>query len=118
MVAATAATIAVLFGLLFESVATSSFLARPPGANALRIQVTAHRWWWNVRYLDARPSNIFVTANEIHVPVGQPVELELRSADVIHSFWVPNLQGKRDLVPGRVTRLTLQAGAPGRYALE
>ncbi len=113
--AATAVAVAILFVLLIESVATSSFLAQPPNSRALRIQVTGHRWWWSVRYLDPEPSNVFVTANEIHLPIGRPVELQLTSADVIHSFWVPNLHGKRDLVPGRTSTLTLQADVPGSY---
>jgi cytochrome c oxidase subunit 2 len=68
-----------------------------------------------VRYLDPLPSSSFSTANEIHIPVGQPVELTLRSVDVIHSFWVPNLHGKKDLIPGQVNTLVLQADRPGIF---
>lgn len=58
------------------------------------IQVTAHQWWWEARYLSDQPSHIFTTANELHIPTGEPVRILLKSADVIHSFWVPALSGK------------------------
>jgi cytochrome c oxidase subunit II len=85
------------------------------GAPEVQIELTAHRWWWEVRYLDADPSRIFTTANEIHIPVGRPVLVTLKADDVIHSFWVPNLAGKKDLIPGRDATLTLQADVPGTY---
>jgi cytochrome c oxidase subunit 2 len=81
----------------------------PPGA--LRVEVTGHRWWWQVRY----PDWGVTTANEVHLPVGRPVDLVLTSADIIHSFWVPQLGGKRDLVPGKVNHLVLTVQAPGEY---
>jgi cytochrome c oxidase subunit 2 len=68
-----------------------------------------------VRYQDPAPSRSFSTANEIHIPVGRPVELTLRSIDVIHSFWVPNLHGKKDLIPGQVNTLLLQADRAGVF---
>jgi cytochrome c oxidase subunit II len=77
----------------------------------LTIEIVGHMWWWEVRY----PEQGFVTANEIHIPTGQVVRLRLTSADVIHSFWVPQLQGKLDLVPGDVHTLTLQADNAGVY---
>jgi cytochrome c oxidase subunit 2 len=76
---------------------------------ALRIHITAEQWWWRVRY----PG--FETANEIRIPAGQPVELVLSSADVIHSFWVPTLAGKVDMVPGRENRLRVRAERAGEY---
>jgi cytochrome c oxidase subunit II len=82
-----------------------------PGESEVRIEVIGHRWWWEVRY----PGQNFITANEIHIPVGQPVQLELSSADVIHSFWVPELHGKMDLTPGETTTFWLQADEPGVY---
>lgn len=82
---------------------------------ALRIEVVGHQWWWRVRYLDAAGRADFDTANEIRIPAGRPVELVLSSADVLHSFWVPNLAGKLDMVPGRVNRLRLQADRAGIY---
>lgn len=78
-----------------------SFAAEPP-ENALHIRVTGKMWWWSIEYLDERGETAFTTANELHVPVGRPVTLHLTSADVIHSFWVPELHGKTDLVPGVV----------------
>lgn len=82
-----------------------------PSQAAITIEVTGHRWWWEVRY----PDEDVVTANEIHIPVGQPVQLQLTSADVIHSFWVPQLHGKIDMVPGEVNSLRLQADDAGEY---
>lgn len=105
----------LLLVLVAASVATDRALARLPADGALQIQVTARQWWWHVRYGDAEPSRMFVTANELHIPVGRPVVLTLESADVIHSFWVPNLAGKKDLVPGRTATLRLQADRPGTY---
>jgi cytochrome c oxidase subunit II len=82
-------------------------------ATAIRIEVTGHQWWWEVRYLDSIPDRIVRTANEIHIPVGQRIRLELRAQDVIHSFWVPGLQGKLDMLPGRTNTLWLQADTAG-----
>ncbi|MGE3856095.1 MAG: cytochrome c oxidase subunit II [Dehalococcoidia bacterium] len=78
---------------------------------ALRIEVVGNQWWWEVRYPDAG----VVTANEVHIPVGETVELRLTSDDVIHSFWVPRLGGKMDLVPGRVNTLVIEADEAGEY---
>ena len=89
--------------------------AQEAPAGALRLKVTGYQWWWRIEYLDPTPSRRVVTANELVVPVGRPVAIELASGDVIHSFWVPNLNGKRDLVPGRTTRLTIEASEPGVY---
>lgn len=81
---------------------------------ALRIEVTGEQWWWRLGYRD-RDGNAFAEANEIRIPVGVEVEFELRSADVIHSFWVPSLGGKLDMIPGRINRLRLKADRPGIY---
>jgi cytochrome c oxidase subunit 2 len=88
----------------------------PP--EALRIRVTAHQWWWEIEYLDAIAQDRITTANQLAIPVGQPVMLELRSGDVIHSFWVPSLNGKKDLLPGYVTKLALIAARAGSYTGE
>ena len=89
---------------------------RPQGSNgALAISVTGKMWWWDVRYRDPASGREIAAANEIHIPVGQAVYLGLNAADVIHSFWVPALAGKRDMVPGRVTGLALRADKPGVY---
>jgi cytochrome c oxidase subunit 2 len=82
-----------------------------PGDNALHIEVIGHQWWWEFRY----PDYGFTTANEMHIPTDRPVYLSITSVDVIHSFWVPQLNGKRDAVPGRVNHLTFQADEPGWY---
>ena len=113
----------VALGVVFPVVVLTallaySFLARDAvamGAGALRVEVVGHQWWWRVRYLDTSGRAEFETANEIRIPAGRPVELVLSSADVLHSFWVPSLAGKLDMVPGRVNRLHLQADRPGVY---
>ena len=89
--------------------------ARPGRDPAATIQIIGHRWWWEVRYLDPDPTKTIETANEIHVPVGQPVRLQLTSADVIHSFWIPQLAGKTDVIPGQTNNAWLQADSAGVY---
>ncbi len=88
-------------------------VAPPPGA--LIVGVTGHMWWWEVRYSDPATGAEITTANEIRIPVGRPVYFGLSSADVIHSFWVPSLGGKMDMVPGRVQHLQLQADRAGTW---
>jgi cytochrome c oxidase subunit 2 len=83
---------------------------------APEIRLIGHQWWWEARYVGGRPDDQFATANEIHIPVGRPVNIELSSTDVIHSFWVPNLGGKVDLIPGQVNHMRLQADRPGVYS--
>jgi cytochrome c oxidase subunit 2 len=82
-------------------------------AGALEIRVQGYQWWWAVDYLD--PDHGFTTANEIHLPIGRPVHIHLAAMDVIHSFWVPSLAGKQDLIPGRDNDLWLTATEPGSY---
>jgi cytochrome c oxidase subunit II len=79
----------------------------------LRIEVVGEQWWWRVHYVDAAGVREFATANEIRLPVGETVELSLRTADVIHSFWVPALAPKLDMIPGRVNRMVVKADHPG-----
>jgi cytochrome c oxidase subunit II len=79
---------------------------------AVRIEVTGEQWWWRVVYAGATP---VVSSNEIRIPVGQPVDFTLKAADVIHSFWIPSLGGKVDMIPGRTTRLRLSAERAGIY---
>jgi cytochrome c oxidase subunit 2 len=79
------------------------------------IRIIGHQWWWEVQYLSADASLQVLTANEIHIPAGRPVEIELISRDVIHSFWVPQLHGKVDLIPGLTNRIRLEADRPGVY---
>jgi len=105
----------LLLVLLGASVFTDRALAQMPLADGLHIELTAYDWWWDARYDDAEPSRIFSTANELHVPVGRPVVVSLAGADVIHSFWVPSLHGKKDLIPGRPTTIAFRADRPGVY---
>jgi len=90
-------------------------MSSPGVPDPVGITVTGHQWWWEVRYDDPTPKNIVLTANEIHVPVGRPISLTLTSADVIHSFWVPSLNGKRDLIPGQNATTWFVADKPGVY---
>jgi cytochrome c oxidase subunit 2 len=110
-----ALTVAVLFVLLVASVWTGRTVASLGAASAVTINVTGHQFWWEIEYDDATPSRRVVTANEIHVPVGRPVVLKVTSRDVIHSFWAPNLHGKRDVIPGITSAIWLQADAPAVY---
>jgi cytochrome c oxidase subunit 2 len=113
---AVAATVVALFVLAGASFWTGRALsAVRTSENPVRIHVTARQWWWEARYEAPTPAQLVRTANELHVPVGRPVELTLTSVDVIHSFWVPRLQGKRDLIPGHTTTLVLEADRPGVY---
>ena len=86
-----------------------------PGAQGgLRIDVMGEQWWWRIRYPDGGEGT-FETANEIRLPVGEPVEFHLSSSNVIHAFWIPSIGGKRDMIPGRVTRLTLTPTRTGTF---
>jgi len=105
----------LLFVLIVASVLTDRALAALSLRDALHVEVTAHQWWWEARYDDREPSRVFNVANELHIPVNRPVVLTLRADDVIHSFWVPNLAGKKDLIPGRIATLQLRADQPGTY---
>ena len=107
-------TIAPALILVFVAVPTIQTIFRtqaPPPADALKVQVVAHQWWWEYRYPDLG----IVTANELHVPVGRTVDLELTSADVIHSFWAPRLFGKRDVIPGHTNHIVFAADSTGDY---
>jgi cytochrome c oxidase subunit 2 len=107
-------TVVVLIGLLVASVTTGR-AAAAHATSAVTIDVSGHQWWWEVEYDHAVPSERFFTANEIHIPVGRQVVLKVQSRDVIHSFWAPNLQGKRDLIPGYTTAIWMQADREGRF---
>jgi cytochrome c oxidase subunit 2 len=114
--AAIAVTVVTLFGLLVASLLTGSRVAALPApAGAITIEVTGRQWWWEIRYPHAQNDQVVTTANEIHVPVGVPFVIKSTSSDVIHSFWVPALHGKRDVLPGRVNTFWLQADRAGTY---
>ncbi|HKR01212.1 MAG TPA: cytochrome c oxidase subunit II, partial [Pyrinomonadaceae bacterium] len=115
VVSAIGLTVVILSVFLFFSYTTGRSLYSQADAEALSIKITGQQWWWNVEY-DLEPaSDIVHTANEIHIPVGRPVKFRLTSTDVIHSFWVPNLNGKKDLIPGHEIVLTFQADRAGEY---
>jgi len=84
-------------------------------ATRLSVDITGHQFWWEMSYRRADGRSAVASANELRLPVGEPVELMLRANDVIHSFWVPRLAGKTDLIPGRVNRMVIQADRPGAY---
>jgi cytochrome c oxidase subunit 2 len=107
--------VVVLSALLVYGLGLTSHLTQEPEPGEMRIRVTGEMWWWRVAYLDAQGRETIQDANEVHIPVGRTVTLELESADVIHSFWVPRLSGKVDMIPGRRNLLRLQADAPGAY---
>jgi cytochrome c oxidase subunit 2 len=106
--------IVALTGLLAYGLVLTGGRAGAPTSDALRIEVVGEQWWWRVRYQSSMPE-AFETANELHLPVGRDVELRLVSHDVIHSFWVPSLAGKVDMIPGKANRLRLHASQPGTY---
>jgi cytochrome c oxidase subunit II len=101
----------ILMVTFFFGLRALAAISYPPQPTTVTIEVTGHRWWWEVRY----PDHGIITANEIVIPVGQPVAIVVRSADVIHSFWVPQLHGKLDMTPGRVDSMWLQAEEAGVY---
>ncbi len=104
-----------LFGSLVWTVAVLADINGPPSKPTVTIEITGKQWWWSARYLSDDPSRIVTTANEIHIPVGQPVRIKLIGADVIHSFWVPALTGKTDTIPGQTNTMWLEADTPGIY---
>jgi cytochrome c oxidase subunit 2 len=103
-----AIVLTVLFVFMVRDLGTE---ARELSAARLTVDVIAHQWWWEVRYEGAE----VVTANEIHIPVGSQVKMNLTTDDVIHSYWVPQLQAKVDMIPGRVNEIALQADDAGVY---
>lgn len=105
----------VLTAVFVAAMHVTGLFPPPAPRNALSIKVTGNQWWWAVKYHDPDLSKEFVTANEIHIPVGRPVRVTLVSRDVIHSFWVPRLQGKLDLIPGDTNEIRLVADRAGDY---
>lgn len=113
---AMAVTVLLLFVMLISSFLTSHRLGKMNAQEALTINVYGHQWWWEIQYPnEAEPYRMVITANEIHVPVGTPIRIHGTSRDVIHSFWAPNIQGKRDLLPGYNTDVLMQVDKPGRW---
>jgi cytochrome c oxidase subunit 2 len=114
VIAATIVTAIVIAGFTAASFFTTRALSAA-GRDDVIVKVSGSQWWWNVRYLDSRPDRMFQTANEIHIPVGRSVRFQLVGDDVIHSFWVPSLAGKQDLIPGRPNEITVRAERTGIY---
>jgi cytochrome c oxidase subunit 2 len=109
------ATVVILLIFFGYDLSVGRGLSPVPKARPVTIEVTGHQWWWEVQYADTSPHGRFTTANEIHVPVGEPVLFVLSAADVIHSLWVPNLGGKKDLIPGYTLSMWFQADTAGVY---
>jgi len=101
----------ILLAIAFGSTIRTLAAITAPQNTPLSIDVTGRQWWWDVNY----HGQGITTADELHIPVGVPVEIVLQSGDVIHSFWVPQLHGKMDLIPGRVNTITIQADQAGVY---
>jgi cytochrome c oxidase subunit 2 len=104
-----------LLGTFAYSMVVMGETVSPSERPALTIEIVGHRWWWEARYPRTQASGSFTTANELHIPVGVPVRLQVASADVIHSFWVPQLHGKIDVIPGVRNQFWIRADSAGRY---
>jgi cytochrome c oxidase subunit 2 len=109
-----AVTVMILAISFSGTLVTLNAASRPRITPSLTIDVTGHQWWWEVTYSQADDPGLgFTTANEVHLPVGEPVRGRLHSADVIHSFWLPQIAGKMDVIPGQVNETWLEARTPG-----
>ena len=104
-----------LFIAAFWTMRVLAAVLQPSEEPALVLDIIGHQWWWEVRYSGRPDSRIFTTANEIHIPVGAPVRIRLMSEDVIHSFWIPSLSGKTDLIPGQTNETWIEADRTGVY---
>ena len=113
--AALGITVITLFVILVLSVITGKRVEGLTSKNPVTIQITGHQWWWEITYPNSQADQTVTTANEIHVPVGTPVVVLTNSKDVIHSFWAPNITGKRDLLPGYSSAFWFQIDRPGIY---
>jgi cytochrome c oxidase subunit II len=113
---AVALTLLTMFTLMVLSFRTGRAISTLSGETSpIEIQITGNQWWWDVEYRDPIPSMNIRTANELHLPVGRPVKLTLQSLDVIHSFWIPNMHGKMDLIPGYKTTFYFRPDEVGTY---
>jgi cytochrome c oxidase subunit 2 len=108
-------TVIALLGALVWTVAVLAKVDSPATRPHVTLEITGHQWWWEIRYLSPRPAETFTTANEIHIPTGEPVLIQLIGADVIHSFWIPSLSGKTDAIPGQTNIAWLQTDRRGIY---
>ena len=111
-VAVSVVILAISFG---GTLAVLNAASHPRVTPSLTLDVTGHQWWWEVTYSQANDPELgFTTANEVHLPVGEPVRVRLHSADVIHSFWLPQIAGKMDVIPGQVNETWVEARKPGK----
>jgi cytochrome c oxidase subunit 2 len=111
---ATAATLAIVIALTALSYLSQRHLFAKQPSDVV-IKITGHQWWWDIRYESDHPDQVVTTANEIYIPAGEPVTVKLAASDVIHSFWIPSLMGKMDLIPGQDNELQFTADRPGIY---
>jgi len=111
VVAGVVGPLVILLVVFGATVRAMRFVPTSAPPEALVVEVVGHQFWWEVRY----PAHGITLRDELHLPVGRPVNLQLRSADVIHSFWVPELAGKIDMLPDHPNTLVLEAGRPGKY---
>lgn len=109
------ATVVILLGILTYNLITGRALAAFADPSAMTIRVKGHQWWWEIEYRDPLPNRRLTTANEIHVPIGRKIRLEVESRDVIHSFWAPNVHGKIDLIPGYSSNTYIRIDKVGTY---
>jgi cytochrome c oxidase subunit II len=105
----------VTLTLLVPYALSTGHETRVPSADRLTVDVTGHLWWWEMSYRRGDSASPVRSGNELRLPGGEPVELRLHSTDIIHSFWIPNLAGKTDMIPGRTNRMVIQADRPGVY---
>jgi cytochrome c oxidase subunit 2 len=115
LVAFAGATALILAALALATWFTDRSIAKANANPALEIELIGHQWWWEVRYSDPTPSRMVRTANELHLPAGRNAHITLKSDDVIHSLWIPNLAGKQDLIPGRQSDLVLHPFHSGLF---
>jgi cytochrome c oxidase subunit 2 len=109
-------TVLILSGFVATSFLTDRALARIEGAESFtHVEIIAHQWWWEIRYAGWEGGAGFVTANELHLPAGKSVSLQLSSPDVIHSLWIPEIDRKRDMIPGREQSVQLMAPQTGVF---
>lgn len=112
---ASVVSVVLLLGLIVADVLTDRALSRLPVDNALHLRVTGEQWWWKVDYPPEGQQPGFSTANEFHVPAGRAIIIDLKAGDVIHSFWMPNLHGKKDMLPGLDSTIEFRVDQAGRY---
>ena len=115
IVIGTGVSTVALFGAMVWNGYTMAAINRPPREPSLTIEVRGHQWWWEFTYRSGETSRTFTTANEIHIPVGEPVRFRVTTSDVIHSFWAPALGDKMDLIPNQENTLWLEADRAGVY---